>query len=172
VLSKASFNYDGHKITGFKHVGAYGTSHRDYNYRAWLELSAGIGPFRKTLASKTVASGSGTQSGTATHATSGSATSATGFSLGMSSANPLVLTWAPTIDSDMTGKLDPSGNMTLHFNTDLFPSHGIHVTRDGTALKSQVVNDPSGINPLGPLGALDIGRRLVSHSNHGTTTAP
>lgn len=172
VLSKASFDYDGHKITNFKHVGAYGTSHRDYNYRAWLELSAGIGPFRKTLASKTVASGSHTQTGTATHATSGSATSANQFSLGMSSANPLVMTWAPTIDSDMTGKLDPSGDMAIHFDTDLFPSHGIQVTRDGAVIKTQVVNDPSGINPLGPIGAIDIGRRLVSHSNHGTTSAP
>lgn len=172
VLSKATFDFDGHKITKFKHIGSYGTSHRDYNYRAWLELSAGIGPFRKSLGSKTIASGSHTQSATATHATSGSATSATGFSLGMSSANPLVLTWAPTIDSDMTGTLDPSGHMNLHFNTDLFPSHGIHVTRDGATIKSQVVNDPSGINPLGPIGAVDIGRRLVSHSNHGTASAP
>ena len=72
----------------------------------------------------------------------------------------------------MTGKLDPSGDMAIHFDTDLFPSHGIQVTRDGAVIKTQVVNDPSGINPLGPIGAIDIGRRLVSHSNHGTTSAP
>jgi hypothetical protein len=62
--------------------------------------------------------------------------------------------------------------MAIDFTTDLFPSHGIQVSKDGAMIKQQVVNDPSGINPLGPIGAIDIGRRLVTHSNHGVTTAP
>jgi hypothetical protein len=172
VLSKASFDYNGHTISGFRQIGTYGTSHRDYDYHAWFELSAGIGPLRKTLGTVDIASGSGSESKTASSATSGAMASATGLSLGMSSANPLVMTWAPTIDSEMTGTLDPSGNMAISFTTDLFPSHGIQVTKDGAMIKQQIVNDPSGINPFGPIGAADIGRRLVSHSNSGATTAP
>jgi hypothetical protein len=172
VLTKAAFDFDGTSITGFTHVGTYGASHRDWNYHAWFDVTAGVGPFRTTLYSKDITKKSGTESKTATSATSGASAGASSFSLGMSSANPLVMTWAPTIDSDLTGKLDSSGNMAISYTTDLFPSHGIQVKRDGGVIKEEVVNDPSGINPFGPIAAINIGHRLTSHTNHGTTKAP
>ncbi len=172
VLSKATFDFDGTTITNFKQVGDYGDSHRDYDYRAWLELSAGVGPFRTTLGTVDLLSGSDTETDRATSATSGASTGATAFNLGMASPNPLVMTWAPDIDSSMSGTLDASGNMSISYTTDLFPSHGIQVKKDGAVIKTEVVNDPSGINALGPIGAADLLHRLTSNSNSGSTSAP
>ena len=172
VLSKATFDWDGRTITNFLQVGSYGASHRDYDYHAWLEISAGFGPLQTSLGSIDVLKGSSSESQTASAATSGAVAGASSFTLGTSSANPLVMTWAPTIDADLTGTLDAAGNMSISFTTDLFPSHGIQVKKDGAVLNTKVVNDPSGINALGPIGAADIGRRLTSHSNSGSMTAP
>jgi len=167
VLSKASFDWDGHTISAFRQTGLYGASHRDYNYRAWLDLSVGVGSFSKSLGSLDVASGSNTETDTASAATSGASASGNSFTLGMASANPLVMTWAPDIDSQLTGHVDAAGNVAVDYHTDLFPSHGFQVKKDGAVVKSQIVNDASGVNGLGPLGAIEIGRRLTSFSNVG-----
>gem|GEM_PF-2288467 len=171
VLSKASFDWDGSAISGFAHVGAYGTTHRDYDYHAWFDVSAGVGPFRTRLYKKDIAKGTGVEADTATAATSGASGSASAFNLGMSSANPVVMTWAPTIDSVLNGTMTPGGHINMSYTTDLFPSHGIRVKKNGSVIKTQIINDASAVNGLGILGAANIGYRLTSFSNKGTTTA-
>jgi len=96
---------------------------------------------------------------------------ANSFSLGFASANPLVMTWAPDIDSAGTRRLG-SGGLTFSYNTDLFPSHGVSVSKNGSAVTTSVVNDASGVNGLGPIGAVLIGQKLSSQSNAGSITIP
>jgi hypothetical protein len=85
----------------------------------------------------------------------------------MSSKNPLVRAWAPTIDSEIEGRLDCDG-LHLTYATDNFPSHGIRVYRDGTIVDMHVVFDASGIEAEGVEGALNILAGLTSEDNHGT----
>jgi hypothetical protein len=159
VLSKATFDWDGTTITNFRHVGTYGATHRDWSSR-WSSFG------------RTIRSSSGTESKTASRATSGTKTGANSFSLNMASANPVIMTWAPDIDSSLAGTVDASGNVSLRYTTDLFPSHGLQIRRDGSVIKEEIVNDASGVNALGPVGAAVVGYRLSSNSNTGATTAP
>ena len=163
VLSKVEFDFDGTTITNFSHSGSAGATHRDYDYRAWIEFLFGA-------ASIDVTSGSGTESDTASGTWTGKKVGANSFQLGFASANPVVMTWAPDIDSDGSGTM--GSGLTLSYDTDLFPSHGVRVVKNGTAVKTQVVNDASGVHGLGPIGAALIGHRLTSQTNAGTVTAP
>ena len=58
------------------------------------------------------------------------------------------------------------------FDTDLFPSHGILVKRDGVVLHKEVVNDASGVPGEGALGAALIGAGLSVQANDGTRNVP
>ena len=127
--------------------------------------------FPESLASIDVASDKGTEAETATSATSGSA-SGTQLKLGISSANPVVITWAPTIDSELVGSIDAKGNLAFIYATDQFPSHGIQVKKDGAVIKSKVVKDVSSVSALGPVGAANVGTKLISHTNFGALKAP
>ena len=158
VMSVVEFDWDGSHITGLAQSGSYGASHRDWTVRL---LALGYEVSRRT----------GTDTATATSATSGGAAGTAGFSMGMSSANPLVRIWAPTIDSELTGTLSGS-TMSLSYTTDLFPSHGIKVTKNGRQLYNSIVNDASGVNALGAIGAVNVGNRLTSHSNSGSASFP
>ncbi len=163
VISKAEFDFDGTTVSSFKHTGNAHASHRDYDYRAWIEFLYG-------LASIEVTSGAGSESATAGGSWSGATAGPNSFDLGFASANPLVMTWAPDIDSTGHGTL--GSGLTFSYNTDLFPSHGVRVYKNGSAVETKVVNDASGVNGLGPIGAALIGHRLTSQTNAGSITVP
>lgn len=157
VLVVLDFDYDGTAITGMTKSGGYGTTHRDWDWKVTVPL---IGQ---------IASDKGTDAKTATKAMSQTATGKS-FTLTMASANPLVMTMAPNIDSTLTGTFDGSGNLSLSYNTDMFPSHGIRVQRDGAdILAPTIVNDASGVNALGLAGAAELGARLSLQANTGST---
>lgn len=172
ALSKASFQWDGHSISGFTHSGHYGTTHRDYDYRVWAECTVGLGPLRTTLVRINITSGSGTATATATSATSGSSTNNT-FRLGLSSANPLIMIWAPTIDSILEGRINPGG-IDQRYQTDLFPSHGFQVKKNGTVIRTEIVQDASRFPVLGPRGVATIGgaHEQHEHRDHPDLPAP
>ncbi len=158
VLVSTEFDYDGRAITGFSGKGVYGDSHRDWEANA-------------TIFGQKIYSKKDTETGIATSATFFSA-SATSFSLGMDSKNPLVMTFAPAINSNLKGVFDSSGQLNLKYNTDLFPSHGLRVYKDGSVIHTSVVNDASGVPGLGVTGAAQIGARLSSPLNNGTIPLP
>ena len=92
------------------------------------------------------------------------------FRLGMASANPLILTWAPDIDSFIYGFIsNQPGNpqLVLRYQTDQFPSHGVAVYKDGKSISQKVVNDASSTFASGPVGAALIGKGLTSKTNMG-----
>jgi Domain of unknown function (DUF4157) len=158
ALSSTEFDYDGKLITGFSGAGSFGASHRDWKASA-------------SIFGKKIASGSGTASDTATSATS-SSSSDKSFSLGIDSTNPLLMTTGPAINSELYGVFESSGKLKLEYNTDLFPSHGLRVYKDGVVIHTSVVNDASSVNALGVAGALHLGIRLSSHDIKGTTILP
>ena len=116
-------------------------------------------------------SNSGTETDKAPPGVSGSG-SGNSFSIQFASANPLVMTVAPAINSNLTGTIASDGSLSLSYNTDLFPSHGLKVTRDGQSLHQSVVNDASGVPGLGATGAALIGARLSAQLNTGTVNTP
>ena len=159
VLSVVEFDWDGTNIVNFSHNGSYGASHRDYDWIfEWENL---IYPDLE------IASGSGTESGTATSATNGTQSGNSNFSLSMDSAIPLTLFPAPAINSDLEGSLS-GRSLTLSYNTDHFPSHGIKVYHNGNPLRTQIVNDVASQTVLGPIGAGVITQGLLRQSNRGS----
>ena len=164
------FDWDGKTLSNVRHQQSYGTTHRDYHYRAWLDFQIGAGPFQYTLFSKDVTSGGGVEAKTATSATSGSG-SGNHIHLGISSANPVVMTFAPTIDSSLSGHIDAAGKLFMDYSTDEFPSHGIQVTKNGAMIQQKVVEDVSGVTADGFFGAINLARRLTSQDNNGKLTA-
>lgn len=162
VLSVIEFDWDGKSISNVTGAGDYGATHRDWNSKAWVETLFGDIP---------LGNWSGSDSERATQATSRTG-SGNSFSLGISSANPLVLTWAPNINANLTGTIGPDGALSLSYSTDLFPSHGIKVSRNGKVVHNAITKDASGVNALGPVGALNVGARLLTQSNNGSKWLP
>jgi hypothetical protein len=92
--------------------------------------------------------------------------------MGIASANPLTIFPAPDINSNLDGSFDSSGQLSLNYKTDLFPSHGVQVQKDGVLIHTSIVNDASGVNALGPTGAANVGTRLIAQVNTGTISLP
>ncbi len=167
VLSVMEFDWDGNQMFNFKHSGHYGTTHRDYNFQL---IKDNIWP----IPDLTLLQSNGSDNDTATTATNGMG-GANMFRLGMASANPLVLTWAPDIDSFVYGFIsNQPGNpqLVLRYQTDQFPSHGVAVYKDGKSLTQKVVKDASSKLALGPIGAAVIGKGLTSKTNTGNIKIP
>ena len=143
-------------------TGDYGASHRDWNARAWVETLLGDFP---------LGSDSGSESARATSATSKSGSGNT-FSLGIASANPLVLTWAPNINANLTGTIARDGSLSLSYSTDFFPSHGVQVSRNGKVIHTAITNNAAGVNALGPVGAVNLGAKLMNQGNSGGAVLP
>jgi hypothetical protein len=162
VLSVIEFDWDGKSISNVTGTGDYGASHRDWDARAWVETLLGDIP---------LGSDSGSESARATSATSKSGGGNT-FSLGIASANPLVLTWAPNINANLTGTIARDGRLTLDYSTDFFPSHGVQVSRNGKAIHTAITNNASGVNALGAVGAVNVGARLMNQGNSGGAVLP
>lgn len=168
VLSVAEFDWDGAAISNFVQSGSYGTTHRDYRYEIFID---NIWP----IPNIPLTSSSGTESDTATSATNGSRLSSNSFTIGLASANPVVMTWAPDIDSDLNGTINSvsgSQRLALDYNTDGFPSHGVRVFKNGAIVDTRIVNDASGKAVLGVVGMAVISQGLMSQSNSGTYSLP
>jgi hypothetical protein len=167
VLSVIEFDWDGTTISGFTHQGFYGTSHRDFNYKLTLDNQWPIPDLN--------IENSDSESETATETTDGVKTSSNSFVVGLASANPLVMTWAPDIDSRLSGgfrAIEGVPSLVLDYSTDLFPSHGFSVRRNGVLITRNVVNDASGKIVLGAIGAAVIGHGLTSQTNNGNVVIP
>jgi hypothetical protein len=162
VLSALDFGWDGTSITGATHTGNFGATHRDWNARAYIDSVFG---------QQQLASNSDTETGTATSATAGSG-SGNSFSLSMASANPLVMTWAPDIDAAVIGTIGADGSLDISYDTDMFPSHGIRILKNGSTIHTSIVNDASSVNALGPIGAANVGARLMLQENEGSVHLP
>jgi hypothetical protein len=158
VLSWCEFDWDGARITNFQHHQDIGRTTRLYDWDAWLEAWI-VGRFT------TISKGSNSESDRASGTTSGSG-SGSSFNLGMSSANPLVMGPAPSIDGSAVGQF--TGNtLNLSYSTDMFPSHGIRVFENGATVSTRVINNAAGVPGLGVRGAAAIGIRLSLQANSG-----
>ena len=156
VRPVAEFDWDGERISNFRASPGpenFGTTHLDYVYSA---------PGFDDVAC--------TQEKTVTEAASAAATSDNAFAMSMKSANPLAF-GAPPIDSQLRGTLSPEGGVAIEFSTDLFPSHGIRIERNGAPLDTRIVNDVSCIpdeSALGLTGAGLLSYGLSRHANQGS----
>lgn len=92
------------------------------------------------------------------------------FRLNYSAANPLVRGPAPAIDGLLDGTMSADGTITLRFDTDLFPSHGLRVTRNGVVQVTDIVSSASCLPDfavVGLPGLVLIGAGLVAQINEG-----
>ncbi len=163
VLSTLEFDWNGTQISGVKAKGSYGKTHRDWNYS--VDAAAGIGSVRTRI--YTIGTDSGSDSATASSKTWGKG-KGNSFSMGLDSKNPVVMTFAPAIDSSLKGTVSANGNLSLSYATDGFPSHGVRVTIDGKEVLKEIVNDASGVAGTGVAGIAAITAGLTSQSNTGS----
>ena len=160
VWARIDFDWDGSAISGVSVTGDTGNSHRDWSRYLEIKTLGGFGP------SMVVAKDSGTETGKAAAGERGSG-SGVKFGISFSSANPLVMTWAPDINSNLSGKIDSKGGLDIEFSTDFFPSHGIQVSRNGAVVHQEMVRDASGVPGEGAAGAAAIGAFLSAQLNDG-----
>ncbi|CAG7623793.1 hypothetical protein [Actinacidiphila bryophytorum] len=164
VVQVIEFDWDGERISNVTKIALpnFGASHRDvviryFDVRAldtrWIEDSE---------------SATATESVVHTPADSE-------VSLGIHSANPLTMAPSPDIDADLSVFLssDPTfgtEEVTVRWSTDLMPSHGFRLVRDGVEVTTETTNDIAGMTPTGPAAAAEIFIRLNSKSNGGSRT--
>ena len=160
VYARVEFDWDGTTISGVNVRSDTGETHRDWTAKYEVNTLFGFGP------DINLSSDSGSEKDKAPSGASGGG-SGNSFHIAFSSANPLVLTAAPAINSNLTGTINANGALSLDFSTDLFPSHGIQVTRDGQVIHKEVVNDASGVLGEGAIGAALIGAGLTMQFNDG-----
>ena len=151
VRSVVEFDWDGKVISGFKATGDFGQSHREWEAKAWLDTIVGkhdLGYWFDAESDRATSEVSGSGGGNR-------------FAIGLKSGNPLLMTVNPDINADLTGWIAPDGGLSLHYETDSFPSHGVQVSRDGNVIHTGITNDASGVAVLGPVGAANIGTSLM-----------
>ena len=151
VRPVADFDLVDGKIANFT-VSAFpqsvGTTHKNVTYS-----TLGLKVHRCTI------------SKTAIKAAGGQVTSDTSFELFISSANPLA-PGAPAIDSTLKAFFTSDERLTLDYETDLFPSHGIRVRREGD-VDTFVVNDVACLSDDAVLGLPGAGLLAYGLSRHG-----
>ena len=165
VWARVDFDWDGSSISGVTVTSDTGETHRDWSSFLEIETLGGYGP------SMVLSNDSGTETGKAPAGAIGFGSGNT-FAISFSSANPLVMTVAPAINSTLTGKIDPSGGLDIDFSTDFFPSHGIQVSRNGAIVHQETVRDASGVPGEGAAGAAAIGAFLSVQANDGKVAVP
>ena len=77
----------------------------------------------------------------------------------------------PNIDARLRGTVQPHGRLSIAYDTDLFPSHGLRVTVDGRDLETQVTNDVSCLADSSVQGLFGMGllaSALSAHINVGS----
>jgi hypothetical protein len=82
------------------------------------------------------------------------------------------MTWAPEINATLNGTIASDGTLSLSYDTDLFPSHGIQVSRDGQVIHTAVTNNAERVKAQGAVGAANVGARLMMQENEGGITIP
>jgi len=157
VMSSVEFDWDGRRMlnTAVPGDAHFGTTHLIGTYSNFVNTTT------CELASDT-----------ATAATTASA-SGSSFAVSYSAANPVVRVPAPPIDGETTGTVAGDGTIKFHFRTDLFPSHGVRVSKDGTPQLTDIVNDASCFPDFviqGPAGLGIIGAGLSLQINQGDRT--
>lgn len=166
VRPVAEFDWDGSQITNFVVTSPaehFGITSLDYKFRR-----IGGGETQECSVTKQqVAAAGGTQ------------LSANSFELSMSADDPLVYPrtsapdspLVPNIDARLRGTVQPDGRLSIAYDTDLFPSHGLRVTVDGRDLETQVTNDVSCLADSSVQGLFGMGllaSALSAHINVGS----
>jgi hypothetical protein len=166
VRPVAEFDWDGSQITNFVVTSPpehFGITSLDYQFRR-----IGGGETQECSVTKQqVAAAGGTQ------------LSANSFELSMSADDPLVFPrtsapdspLVPNIDARLRGTVQPDGRLSIAYDTDLFPSHGLRVTVDGRDLETQVTNDVSCLADSSVQGLFGMGllaSALSAHINVGS----
>lgn len=146
VLTWVEFSFDGLRITAFQGGESYGTSHRDYDYPLW---------------------GKGTETQTATGFTARELRGEGYFWMRIDSKIPIPIAPAPAINSELEGFISCTG-LFIHYITDLFPSHGVRISRDGKIVKTEIVFDARYLPVEGDVGAMAIFVGLTSFENTGS----
>lgn len=138
------FDWDGRLISNFRSniPNNYGTTHRDWSFLLFNGRT-------RTCT---------TQATATTAASARPATALGNVVLSYHSRNPLI-TPSPPIDGRLKVHMGPT-SMSVTVQTDLFPSHGYQIIRNGELLRTHVVNNAACVNALGPVGAANLLHRL------------
>lgn len=156
VQSSLEFDWDGAQITNPVSRAQFGTTRLTATYRN----------FRNTNTCQ-LASG-------AARAAANASGEGSSFALHYSAANPLVRRLpSPAISGDTTGTIAADGTVRFHYRTDLFPSHGVRVSKNGTPQRTDIVNDASCLPNsfvTGMRGVIVLGAGLLSQVNQGDRT--
>ncbi|MBM9506050.1 PKD domain-containing protein [Actinacidiphila acididurans] len=157
----AEFDWDGTSITALRKAtspaGMYGATHRDFTIRT---PHATIHCTRVATATK---------SATATQETTKR------VHLDLHTSNPLVdiipkYGPAPAIDSDLLVTFAKPTELSVSGTTDLFPSHGFRIWRNGKVLYTRTTNQAACVDALGPVGAYNLFTRLTHQTNRRSLT--
>jgi hypothetical protein len=132
-----------------------------------------------TATATDVITGAGVEEAKGSGRVYGQQTDSDSFSMGFSATNrvqdekiPGDLD-TPSIDSRLDGSISANGEiMTLKYDTDLFPSHGLRVIKNGEEVLTGIVRDASGVPTQGVLGAGSIFIGLTSQVNEGEIKIP
>jgi AcrR family transcriptional regulator len=159
VIAAADFDWDGHTISNFRSNTDYGETIRYLQYTV---------DNYSTQNSRLVECIS--QRAHASSAADVEQVGPTGFKLTYSAAHPIVLA-APAIDATLFGTVAPDGSLSLSYDSDLFPSHGFRVVKNGATQVTQTISDASCLgSAFGARGAALIAWGLTHEDNHGTFT--
>lgn len=160
VRPVAEFDWDGAEISNFtvtQPADHFGITILDYAYRvSETEI------IRCARVKQQVSQAGGQQ------------LSSTSFELSMSADDPLVYprptdpdsVVVPNIDARMVGRFGSDGRLTLDYDTDLFPSHGLRVTVDGVDRETRVTNDVSCLDDSSVTGLFGMGALATALSLH------
>jgi hypothetical protein len=176
--SYIEFDYNGKEITNFKSTNnkdSIAVTHRDWQWNTVAQVQSG--PF--VISEKEIAHGSGTEAAWGKGTVYGQQKSATSFSLGFSATNDISdrqtpgIHDTPAIDSRLDGSVTEDGKkMTLKYKTDLFPSHGFQVIKNGQVIATEITNNASGVDVSGIYGVANIGYGLTHQNNKGESQIP
>ncbi len=153
VLSAIDFDWDGHQVLNVAKTEAYGVTTLRATYKNIFNTNT------CTLAQ-----------GQANHSTTQNA-AGSAFEVSYSSSIPILQFFpAPPIDGDLKGQVAADGTIALQYITDLFPSHGLRVTKNGTPQLTDIVNNVSCLPDSavkGFRGLATIGAGLSFEGNSG-----
>ena len=159
VIVSVDFDWNGTSISDFRSSTAYGKTIRYLEYSVFDYITT------NSHLVECIA-----QSAQATSAASAQQVGQNGFKLTYSAAHPIVV-GAPAIDGTLFGTVASDDTVSLTYDTDLFPSHGFRVAKNGTVQVTQVTNDASCLgSAFGVRGATLIAWGLTHEDNHGTYT--
>jgi probable HAF family extracellular repeat protein len=159
VISAADFDWDGKQISNFTASTDYGETIRYLEYTVENYITTNSDLVECVI-----------QRAHADSAARAEQVGQNGFRLTYAAAHPIVVA-APAIDATMFGTVAPDGTLSLNYDSDLFPSHGFRVVKNGTTQVTHTISDASCLgSAYGVRGATLIAWGLTHEDNHGTTT--